>query len=222
METENHDMENGTLEEELPVKKSPIPWIVGGAVLVVLLAGAAFVAGRLLNSKPGTTSGLFEIDSSGVEEIPDEEPETTGMVTSIEGDTLTVQEFSANESFDVTGEGGVMIQEFEGVPADVDTESEEGAFFVSAGDAGPTVEVVITQETEIYKDETASQILTEDGQLDQVSEKIEMKIEPGSLDDIGENSFVTIWGERRGDRIIADVVLYEPLLSNITIQFSEP
>ena len=40
--------------------------------------------------------------------------------------------------------------------------------------------------------------------------KVQQKVEAGSLDGIGTNSFVSAWGERRGDRVIARVVVYTP------------
>jgi hypothetical protein len=39
-------------------------------------------------------------------------------------------------------------------------------------------------------------------------QKIQQVVEPGSLDDIGESSLITVWGKKTGDRIIADVLVY--------------
>jgi hypothetical protein len=38
--------------------------------------------------------------------------------------------------------------------------------------------------------------------------KVQQQVAAGSLDEIGSNSFVSAWGERRGDRVIAKVLFY--------------
>jgi hypothetical protein len=40
---------------------------------------------------------------------------------------------------------------------------------------------------------------------------IQQQVEPGSLDEIGSNSMISAWGERRGDRVIATVLLYSQM-----------
>jgi hypothetical protein len=33
-------------------------------------------------------------------------------------------------------------------------------------------------------------------------------VEPGSLDEIDQNSAITVWGRQTGERVIADVLVY--------------
>jgi hypothetical protein len=37
---------------------------------------------------------------------------------------------------------------------------------------------------------------------------IQQVVNPGSVEELGKNSSLSAWGEKRGDRLIADVVLY--------------
>jgi hypothetical protein len=41
-----------------------------------------------------------------------------------------------------------------------------------------------------------------------VNGKIQQIVRPGALDDIRKDAFLRVWGESRGDRIVAEVVLY--------------
>jgi hypothetical protein len=34
-------------------------------------------------------------------------------------------------------------------------------------------------------------------------------VEPGPANEIGTSAMVTVWGERRGDRVVATFILYE-------------
>lgn len=69
---------------------------------------------------------------------------------------------------------------------------------------GPQVEVVVTHDTLIYKDVT-DMPAPKSGSDVQVLAQV---VEPGSLDDLNENSIVTMWGQKQGDRTIADVIVY--------------
>jgi signal transduction histidine kinase len=68
---------------------------------------------------------------------------------------------------------------------------------------GPVVEVVTTHDTLIYRDDTLQQLggVVPSGPIKQV-------LKPGSLDELGVNSTVQAWGERRGDRLVAEVVVF--------------
>ena len=67
------------------------------------------------------------------------------------------------------------------------------------------MEVVITNSTTIYEDVTSQQF----NRAPPKGQQIQEVVKPGSLDEIGENSMISVWGKTTGDRIIADVLLYE-------------
>lgn len=71
---------------------------------------------------------------------------------------------------------------------------------------GPVVEVVITQLTEIYRDDTLRMLEGEgpNGSMDQA-------LGPGTLAEIaGRDLYISAWGEKRDDRLIARVLVYQP------------
>ena len=41
-------------------------------------------------------------------------------------------------------------------------------------------------------------------------QKIQQVLEPGSSNEIGEASIITVWGKKTGDRFIAEIVVYSP------------
>ena len=165
--------------------------IIGGAVvLVLLLASAAFVGARLLTGQgllPGqaATGGNGRNQNIPAKELPQTSPDVSGVFDHRKDNSIFVG----------TGQLGKMV-----------TKDQSGNVHVSLTHAGPTVEVVITPQTKIYLDVT-SQHYT-DQQLRNGS--VQQIVEPGSLDEIGQNSIVNAWGKKTGDRIIADVLLYTP------------
>lgn len=188
-------------------------WIIGAAALVVLLIAAAFVGGQLLNTEAaagasplqsvagasplqavagqsGGESGsaaqgaqtVFDMDIEAAEEIPQTEPDVAGLLAR-RGDKSIVL---------TTGNVTMAI----GINPD-------GTYSVKGSADGPEVEVVIPHTAKIYVDTTALTSLDSpqpDGSRKQT-------VEPGSVDEINENGIISVWGERRGDRIVAHTVL---------------
>ena len=168
--------------------RRPIWIVMGTAVVVLLLAGAAFVGGRLLGDQElsgndteavkigeGLIAGTgTKIEAQQASEMPDTPPDVAGVFVRREDSSLFV------------GTGTLT--------------------FVIDGDAsydGPLVEVVSTHDTQFYRDVTA-------GLLKDVpaSGLVQQALKPGSLDEIGQNDVVSAWGERRGDRLMARVIVY--------------
>jgi len=171
--------------------------IVGGALLIVVLAGAAFVGGRLLNTQrgKGATGGPMLFSSSGpngsqkvsVQLEPSQElPATKADIVGL------FKQRSDASIFVGTGE----VKTTASMAAD-------GSVSMSSENDGPTVEVVVTHDTVIYRDVTMKQF---DGPPE--SGKMRQVVEPGTLDEIGDNSMLQVWGERSGDRIVATVLVY--------------
>ena len=68
--------------------------------------------------------------------------------------------------------------------------------------------MVVTSETIVYKDVTADSF---GGRL--TSGTVQQKVKPASADEIGEDTVATAWGEKRGDRLVARVLVYtEPVI----------
>ncbi len=142
--------------------------IVGGiVVLALLLAGAAFVGGRLLNGQGfarGPSSDRLDIQPA--KELPQTAADLRGL-------------------FDHRQDNSIFVG------------TEKFA-------NGPIVEVVATTQTIIYCDVTSKQFIGRPPQ----GQKIQQVVEPGSLDEIGQDSAITVWGRKTGDRFIADVLVY--------------
>jgi hypothetical protein len=172
--------------------------IVGLGVLVLLVGAAAFLAGRMLNGKVGPL-GFFGFGGKGAmmsvsinivpaEELPKTPPEVMGLFVERKDKTIVVQSVPLK-----AGGGGVVVEKgggeaVAGSPADLDS--------------GPQVEVVVTNETTIYRENTEFS-----GPPDG-NETIQQTVEESTLNDVNSQSMVTVWGRKSGDRIIAEVLFY--------------
>lgn len=174
--------------------------IIGGiAALVLLLAGAAYVGGRLLNGQglPGLSSGgsgMFFGNGKGEVRINKDDiqpakelPQTAALANGV------FERRQDNSIFIGTGNVRISVQK-----------DPSGNVQSSTDHDGPTVEVVVTGQTTIYEDVTMRQF---DGPPPQ-GQKIQQVVQPGSLDGIGDSSAITVWGRKTGDRIIAELLVY--------------
>jgi hypothetical protein len=178
-------------------------WIVGGLMLVaLLLAGGAFMTGRLLGAgrdgdarRGGSmiqiSSGdgqVVEAEFVKAEALPDRVPDVAGVFERRLDNSIFVNET----------EGGFRI-----------AMGEDDSLSVTNA-TGKITEIVVTSESLVYVDETNENIdaALSDGKLHQ-------KVEPGVVEEIGELSYVRAWGEMRGDRLIASVLVYNrpPVIS---------
>jgi hypothetical protein len=198
-------MENPEIKIEEPAplletaSKKRTGWIIAGIVLVVFLAAAAFLAGRLLN-RPTTVGGpgniglsvngegpagamSVRLEMTPAPELPTTQPETSGLFVSREDNSIFI------------GTGNVMMS----VMSD-----QSGNSSTDASYDGPVVEIVIVHDTLIYKDTTEMPAPSAGSEVQVLTQVVET----GSLDDLIENSMITIWGQKQGDRIVADVIVY--------------
>ena len=166
-------------------------------VLVLFVGAAAFVAGRMLNGKVSPL-GLFGLRGNGdvmsvrvnvipAEELPKTRAEAVGLFVERQDNTIVVSSIPMKG-----GDVGVAV----GAPADMT--------------GGPEVEIVITNETTIYRETTELSELPPGEH-----ENIQQTVEESTLDDLNSQSMVMVWGRKSGDRIIAEVVFYSnPVMIN--------
>ncbi len=193
--------ETQAIEEPLPEirPRKRTGLIVGGVVLLIVLIGAAFVGGQLLNRTTPTGNGgggmsfttqggpgggqAMSVEIVPAKELPTTPPDSIGLFARRGDQSVVVSETSGGRVMMMVDESGKVSSQTEG--------------------ASRETEVVVTADTLIYRDATQPDPdnLPADG-------KFQQKVEPGTLDEIGENSFVSAWGERRGDRLIARVIMY--------------
>ena len=72
------------------------------------------------------------------------------------------------------------------------------------------VEVVVTPDTIIYRDETEIPVGEPGEQSGERTIQQVVKL-IHSLEEVGKNFELQVWGERRGDRVVAEVLVYKSL-----------
>jgi hypothetical protein len=202
--TEQTTYAEETLEELEPQRRRV--WLIGGLVLVVLLGAAAFLAGRLMNG-PATAGGeagfgggnrlvmsggpagqpakSIDLKVTPAPELPTLRPDVNGLFV----------ERKDNSLFVGTGKVTVAIKAGGG-----ETEAKPEASY-----DGSLVEVVITQDTQIYHDVTEMDL----DDLEANAGVVQQKIEPATIEDIASQSSISAWGRKVGDRLIADVIVFQ-------------
>lgn len=160
-------------------------YILGAALLVVLLVGAAFVGGRLFGQRHLVhTSGAGVVKIKKAAELPDEPPVAVGSVQKVEGKTITLEAPSGSATV-YSGPG-------------VEVEKKEGEW--------KQIEVVVTQDTKIYRDVPLSpEEIKKGGEFQQ-------KVEEATLADIKVGDLIEVWGEGKGERITAEVIHIQRML----------
>lgn len=180
--------------------------IIAGIVSVFLVAGAVFVGTRLLHTPEQAARGpggeimimgeggdggsvAISLDIKPASELPQTPPEAGGLFVRRQDNTIFVG--TGEITFDVT----------------IDDTGQRSA---NSNFSGPVLEVVVTQETTIYRDVTKMPSLGPNATSGDQS--IQQVVKPvDSLEELGENTKNTeiqVWGERRGDRVVAQVFVY--------------
>jgi hypothetical protein len=158
-------------------------------IFVLLMGVAAFMAGKLLNQRiePVGLSAPFQGDFRSIivpaPELPATLPDVTGPFVERRDNTIIVK----TKSLEV---GGVVANS----PTNTRDQS------------GPQVEVLITSKTVIYRD------TTQPGEpFSAENQTVQQTVEKAALDDLDSQLMVMVWGRKRGDRIIADVLMYSDI-----------
>lgn len=185
-------------------------WIFGGIVVLAVLGAAAFVTVRLLSAAGqtapdgGDSGRVMMIQSNGAggpvsmrlkiepsPELPDAPAAVEGLFVRREDNSFFV------------GTGDIKVG--------VEVDGATGTRQVSANHSGPVLEVVVTGDTTIYRDETDISF-GDPGAQKSGDRTIQQVVHPvDSVDEIGKNTEISVWGEKRGDRIVAEVLVYRPL-----------
>lgn len=182
-----------------PVRKKPgMIWFLVAIIGVVILGSAAFLGARLL-SRQTDSKGNFEtipigggedgmaysvsessIDIEHADEIPERQADASGLVSQIKDRSLYVQ----------TGENFVVSM------------SENGEVDSDVENKGPLIEAVVTGDTQIFADTTF------DSGVPEEMDNIQQLVEPADFSEIQADTMISVWGSKRGDRLIAEVILF--------------
>ncbi len=174
--------------------------IVGAVLLVVVLGAAAYVGGMLLNAQALQATGgggnrVMMSTNGGRQSYSldiQPAPEIAALGAPLFKAGLFVRR-ADNSIFVGTGQVRVMMKP-----------GQDGSVAASSSYDGPVVEVVVAHDTKIYRDVTMKQF---NGQP-AAGQKLQQTLEPGTIDEIGENSMVQVWGTQNGDRATASVLVY--------------
>ena len=193
--------------------------LIGTAVFImIVLAGGAYMAVRLLvpqsKSEPGVDTAVASgggrvmqsISSQNggppvavqttilpAPELPDEPSAAFGILESREDNTLLI------------GTGNIDLE----VDIEVDPETGQESTTLIPTTDGPKLEVVLTPDTILYRDVTDLRLQPEQESGERAL--VQQLRQVDSADDITGNMELEVWGERRGDRIVATVLVYGPL-----------
>jgi hypothetical protein len=175
-------MEMGKQEDPAP-RKPVSPYLIASGV-IVLLALVTFVAVKYMNGAAGTFTGDEERGGNLIqsEELPKAEPQTMGV-------------------FSERNDNIMIIAPADSVRIMAPGPNQEGEPKMEADYVGDKVEVVISNETTIYRDVTP--MGPENAEKD-----IQQVLELSTIDAISPQSIITVWGRKAGDRILADVILF--------------
>jgi hypothetical protein len=174
-----------------------------GIMLLVLVAGAAYVGGQLLN---GQTLMLpnGQIINLGVGSESRQRCETAH---------LPAAELPREPPLT---EMGVMVRRdnnslFMGVrPTFSAIQNPDGTISTHISYDGSLVEIVFTHDTRVFRDITFQQY---NGHVP--CGAVQQVVERGALNDIEVNNTLLVWGARNGERIVASHLVYEvPLLKS--------
>ena len=182
--------------------------------IIILLAGGAYTAVRLLapddetetavasgggrvmqsvSSQNGGPSVAVQTTILPAPELPDEPSAAFGILQSREDNTLIV------------GTGNIDLE----VDIEVNPDTGQESTSLIPTTDGPVLEVVLTPDTIIYRDVT--DLSLQPGQESGEREVVQQVRQVDSPDEITGNLELEVWGERRGDRIVATVLVYGPL-----------
>jgi hypothetical protein len=178
----------------------------------LLLAAGAYTTAHLLvqpePARPGSGGARVmqsvQVGNDGVPvsvqttilpaaELPDDQPVAAGIVLRRQDDTLML------------GTGDIELA----VEVEVDAATGRESSSVVPSTSGPELEVVLTRDTLLYRDVTdvAGQQPEESGEV-----IITQELRPvGDTDEIRAQMEAQVWGERRGERVVAEVVVFGPL-----------
>lgn len=145
----------------------------GLIAMAALVIGAAFVGGRLFGTKQPIHARRPIMVTERPKELPDRPPTTIGIITHIEGKIITIEKPNP-------GSGEAI------------------APLIRGREGNETEEIVVTQETAIYRDKP---IKPEPGE----------KLPPGEVEkielaDLRVDEVIFVWGEKHGDRVVAEVI----------------
>jgi hypothetical protein len=199
--------------------------IFTGVTLLFVLMGGAFLVGRRLpatqqTQNPPSQGGKSEDMNMADDSPANQGPQPGGKVIVLDNGSGPVRITFAdapempNEPAAV---GGLFVRRQDNSlyvgtgNIEVALEVENDDVTVNATHDGPDIEVVVTSNTTIYEDITELPIIgPEDAEKGEMVVQRAVKL-VDTLEGITNNMEIRVWGEQSGERVIADVLVYEAI-----------
>jgi hypothetical protein len=156
-------------------------------LLLLLLGGGAYTAGHLLGDQEPLpkSEGITKADVEG-------DSVTQGAIRLKPDERLPVQMPTTVGQFHHRQDNRIYINQY----------PPPGQMVILAEiDTYPLMEIVVTKKTVLFKDVTDLSSIHS-------SDVVQQIVAPGSLEDLDSRCSLFVWGEQRGERIIADVLQY--------------
>lgn len=177
--------------------------ILSGILFVVVLAGGAFTAVRLITAQNG--NGDVPAGAMVFEDVMDD---GSGNPVTVRTVILPAAELPARPS-----EAGGILKRVEDNSYFVGTGSisvnvvsdASGETSSSVDHSGPEIEVVAGRDTRFYVDVTKVDFQASESKEQTIQQELMLVEQPETMP---ENAELQAWGEKRGDRVIADVIVY--------------
>ncbi|MEZ4510528.1 MAG: hypothetical protein R3C62_01520 [Chloroflexota bacterium] len=178
-------------------------FVIGGILLVLLLAAGGVTAVRLLSAQNQAEQEY----GSGVQVFEDVMDDGSGSPVTVK----TIVQPAAELPDESAVGGGVITRSgdssvFIGTGStSVNVVIENGEPMVTTDFSGPELEAVLTRDTLFYRDETDLTLDFSQAGERVVQQKVREVERPLTFPAGGS---ITVWGEKRGDRIVATVVVF--------------
>ena len=176
--------------------------ILALGIVVILVGVVAFLGGRLLNGKIGPLALGMPLGKGGMVsisiqmtpalELPSTRATLVGSFVERKDNSIIVASAPME-----AGKGGVVLF------ANTGGGEDGGPSIAGNPPDGPKVEIVISNETTIYLEDTD----LGEPNPNETNKVVQQTVTEGSLSDLTSQSFVSVWGRKSGDRVIAEVVL---------------
>ena len=174
--------------------------IVG--LLVVILAGGAFTAVRLLSAQNRPSEA-----PSGAMVFEDVMDDGTGNPVTVKTMILPAPELPDRPS----EAGGVLKRQEDNSyyvgtgSVSVSIEVVNGETSTAVEHSGPEVEVVVGHDTQFYRDVTKVDFSASESKEQTVTQELALVDQPQEMPD---GATIQAWGEKSGDRVIADIIVF--------------
>ncbi len=177
--------------------------VTGLAVLLVgVLAAGAFTAAQLMSAQNG------EADvPAGAMVFEDVMDDGSGNPVTVKTVILPAEDLPQRPA----EVGGVLVKEednsyFVGTGStSVSVNVENGETTTAVEHSGPEIEVVSGRDTRFYRDITEVSFTASESKEQTLQQEVAPVDQPTEMP---QGSSMQVWGEKRGDRVIAEVIVY--------------